>query len=258
MGFPLPVPEAPPALALPELAVNGGHTQLDDPVALGAQPCRFRAHDGVDGLAGRGEFVDDFGKAVTDMVRFVRMHPTSIAQKVEVTVEHFRRNVMHHLGGTAKAMVVTADRMAAVTWSLKMNEYIAKRGYSDMTTLVAFSGSLTYGEGGNAIEVTEASMNSVPDTAMYFREHNEAKVLIVANKFQTGFDEPRLCAMYVDRKLSGVQAVQTLSRLNRVFPDKPKSMVVIAASVIRSASRTGTYPAPRSPCATSEAPWCHP
>lgn len=174
---------------------------------------------------GREDTVD-FGKAVTDMVRFVRMHPTSIAQKVEVAVEHFRRNVMHHLGGTAKAMVVAADRMSAVTWSEKMNEYIAKRGYSNMTTLVAFSGSLTYGEGDGAIEVTEASMNGVRDTALHFREHNDAKVLIVANKFQTGFDEPRLCAMYVDRKLSGVQAVQTLSRLNRVFPDKPKPMVV--------------------------------
>ncbi|MCU9518746.1 type I restriction endonuclease [Corynebacterium sp. ES2794-CONJ1] len=174
---------------------------------------------------GREETVN-FGEAVSDMVRFVRLHPTSIAQKVEVTVEHFRRNVMHHLGGTAKAMVVAADRMSAATWSHKMNEYIAKRGYTDMTTLVAFSGSLTYGKGDEAMEVTEASMNGVRDTAGHFREHDEAKVLIVANKFQTGFDEPRLCAMYVDRKLSGVQAVQTLSRLNRVFPDKPKPMVV--------------------------------
>lgn len=174
---------------------------------------------------GREDTVD-FGKAVTDMVRFVRMHPTSIAQKVEVTVEHFRRNVMHHLGGTAKAMVVTADRMSAATWSHKINEYIAKRGYDDMTTLVAFSGSLKYGDGDDAVEVTEASMNGVRDTALHFRENDDAKVLIVANKFQTGFDEPRLCAMYVDRKLSGVQAVQTLSRLNRVFPDKPKPMVV--------------------------------
>lgn len=174
---------------------------------------------------GREDTVN-FGEAVTDMVRFVRIHPTSIAQKVEVAVEHFRRNVMHHLGGTAKAMVVAPDRMSAATWSHKMNEYIAKRGYDDMTTLVAFSGSLKYGDGADAIEVTEASMNGVRDTALHFRENDEAKVLIVANKFQTGFDEPRLCAMYVDRKLSGVQAVQTLSRLNRVFPDKPKPMVV--------------------------------
>lgn len=174
---------------------------------------------------GREDTVN-FGEAVTDMVRFVRIHPTSIAQKVEVAVEHFRRNVMHHLGGTAKAMVVAPDRMSAATWSHKMNEYIAKRGYDDMTTLVAFSGSLKYGDGDDAVEVTEASMNGVRDTALHFRENDDAKVLIVANKFQTGFDEPRLCAMYVDRKLSGVQAVQTLSRLNRVFPDKPKPMVI--------------------------------
>lgn len=174
---------------------------------------------------GREDTVN-FGEAVTDMVRFVRLHPTSIAQKVEVTVEHFRRNVMHHLDGTAKAMVVTADRMAAATWSHKMNEYIAKRGYDNMTTLVAFSGSLTYGDGDDAVELTEYGMNGVSDTAAYFRSHDEAKVLIVANKYQTGFDEPRLCAMYIDRKLSGVQAVQTLSRLNRVFPNKPKPMVV--------------------------------
>ncbi|MGP5115079.1 type I restriction endonuclease subunit R [Corynebacterium casei] len=174
---------------------------------------------------GREDTVN-FGEAVTDMVRFVRIHPTSIAQKVEVAVEHFRRNVMHHLGGTAKAMVVAPDRMSAATWSHKMNEYIAKRGYDDMTTLVAISGSLKYGDSADAIEVTEASMNGVPDTALHFRENDDAKVLIVANKFQTGFDEPRLCAMYVDRKLSGVQAVQTLSRLNRVFPDKPKPMVI--------------------------------
>src|SRR5690625_4578297 len=178
---------------------------------------------------GREDTVN-FGEAVTDMVRFVRIHPTSIAQKVEVAVEHFRRNVMHHLGGTAKAMVVAPDRMSAATWSHKMNEYIAKRGYDDMTTLVAFSGSLKYGDGDDSVEVTEASMNGVRDTALHFRENDDAKVLIVANKFQTGFDEPRLCAMYVDRKLSGVQAVQTLSRLNRVFPDKPKPMVVYFAN----------------------------
>src|SRR5699024_96963 len=92
---------------------------------------------------GREDTVN-FGEAVSDMVRFVRIHPTSIAQKVEVAVEHFRRNVMHHLGGTAKAMVVAPDRMSAATWSHKMNEYIAKRGYDDMTTLVAISGSLKY------------------------------------------------------------------------------------------------------------------
>lgn len=172
------------------------------------------------------EVTVNFGDAVSDMVRFTWLLPTSIAQKVEVTVEHFRRSVTHYLDGAAKAMVVAPDRMSAATWSHKMNEYIAKRGYDDMTNPGGVSGSLTYSEGKDAFEVTEASLNGVPDTAPHFREHDEAKVLIVANKFQTGFDEPRLCAMYVDRKLSGVQAVQTLSRSNWVFPDKPKPMVV--------------------------------
>lgn len=170
---------------------------------------------------GRTDTVDE-SEAVNDMVRFARMHPTSIAQKVVVAVEHFRRNVMSHLGGTAKAMVVAPDRRSALTWSLKMNEYIAKKGYGDMTTLVAFSGSLGMGDD----TVTEYSLNGVKDTALHFRESEECKVLIVANKFQTGFDEPRLCAMYVDKKLSGVMAVQTLSRLNRTFPGKPSPMVV--------------------------------
>ncbi len=170
---------------------------------------------------GRTDVVDE-SAAVSDMVRFVRMHPTSIAQKVVVAVEHFRRNVMSHLDGTAKAMVVAADRKAALTWSLEMNKYIAKQGYTDMETLVAFSGSLDLGDDA----VTEYSLNGVSDTAMHFREHDECRVLIVANKFQTGFDEPRLCAMYVDKKLSGVMAVQTLSRLNRTFPKKPAPMVV--------------------------------
>src|SRR5699024_12736740 len=101
-----------------------------------------------------GEDTVNFGEAVTDMVRFVRIHPTSIAQKVEVAVEHFRRNVLQHLGGTAKAMVVAPDRMSAATWSQKMNEYIHKRGYDDITTLVAFSGSLKYGAGADAVEAT--------------------------------------------------------------------------------------------------------
>lgn len=170
---------------------------------------------------GRTDVVDE-SAAISDMVRFVRLHPTSIAQKVEVTVEHFRRNVMHHLGGTAKAMVVTADRQAALTWSMEMNKYIAAKGYTDMSTLIAFSGSLERGD----TVVTEHSLNGVKDTALHFREHNECRFLIVANKFQTGFDEPRLCAMYVDKHLSGVIAVQTLSRLNRTFPGKPAPMVV--------------------------------
>ncbi|WP_349826755.1 type I restriction endonuclease subunit R [Brevibacterium litoralis] len=162
-------------------------------------------------------------RAVTDIVRFTRLHPTAIAQKVQVVVEHFRRNVAGLLQGQARAMVVTAGRKDAVLWSEKMNAYIADRGYTGLETLVAFSGSVK-NEAGE--EVTEISMNERSDVARAFREEDEAKVLIVANKFQTGFDEPRLMAMYVDKVLTGVATVQTLSRLNRIFPGKSAPMVV--------------------------------
>ncbi|SJN22969.1 Type I restriction-modification system, restriction subunit R [Microbacterium esteraromaticum] len=163
------------------------------------------------------------GEAVTNIVRYARLHPTAVAQKVRVVVEHFRRNVAHLLGGEARAMVVTGTRMEAYTWSKKMNAYIAEQGYTDMDTLVAFSGSLADGSGDR---VTEVSMNGVSDVAAAFREEGIYKVLIVANKFQTGFDEPRLMAMYVDKKLSGITTVQTLSRLNRMYPGKTSPMVV--------------------------------
>lgn len=163
------------------------------------------------------------GEAVSNIVRYARLHPTAIAQKVRVVVEHFRRNVMHMLGGEAKAMVVTSSRMEALNWSKKMDEYIASQGYDDMRTLVAFSGSLTDETGES---VTEVSLNGRSDVAKAFREEGIYKVLIVANKFQTGFDEPRLMAMYVDKKLTGVATVQTLSRLNRIQPGKTAPMVV--------------------------------
>lgn len=167
------------------------------------------------------------GEAVSDLVRFVRLHPTSIAQKVEVVVEHFRRNVMPLLGGQAKAMVVTDSRRAALHWSQAMNTYIATKGYDkQMNTLVAFSGSQSLTEGMDDARVTEASLNKVSDTEAAFKNDDVNKVLIVANKFQTGFDEPRLCAMYVDKKLSGIMAVQTLSRLNRIYPGKPDPVVI--------------------------------
>lgn len=174
-------------------------------------------------LAAETEIQVETGAAVTNIVRFARLHPTAIAQKVRVVVEHFRRNVMQMLGGTAKAMVVTSTRMEAYHWSTKMNEFIASQGYEDMRTLVAFSGTLNP-DGTDG--VTEAGLNQRSDTAKAFREEDEFRVLIVANKFQTGFDEPRLMAMYVDKKLSGVATVQTLSRLNRTFPGKTAPMVV--------------------------------
>lgn len=169
------------------------------------------------------EILVETGPAVTNIVRFARLHPTSIAQKVRVVVEHFRRNVMPALGGNARAMAVTSSRIEAYRWSRKMNEYLDEKGYTDMRTLVAFSGSLTADDGST---VTETSLNGRSDTAKAFREEDEYQVLIVANKFQTGFDEPRLMAMYVDKKLSGIATVQTLSRLNRTYPGKSAPMVV--------------------------------
>lgn len=172
---------------------------------------------------GRTEEVDQ-AAAVTDMVRFVRLHPTSIAQKVEVVVEHFRRNVANHLGGKARAMVVTSSRKAAVRWSREMNAYIEQKGY-DFRSLVAFSDAVRLEE--EPEPVTEVSMNGVSDVERAFKDDDlDYRVIIVANKFQTGFNEPRLCAMYVDKQLSGVTTVQTLSRLNRIFPGKPTPMVV--------------------------------
>ena len=164
----------------------------------------------------------DTGHAVTAIVQFARLHPTAIAQKVRVVVEHFHRNVKPLLTGSARAMVVTSSRIEAYRWFEAMNAYIDKAGYSDIRPLVAFSGSLESDDGET---VTEASLNGRSDTARAFREE-DYKILIVANKFQTGFDEPRLMAMYVDKKLSGIAAVQTLSRLNRTYPGKTAPMVV--------------------------------
>ena len=171
---------------------------------------------------GEEDFVET-GRAVKDIVRFTRLHPTAIAQKVQVVVEHFRRNVAHMLDGQARAMVVTSGRKEAVLWSEKMNAYIADKGYRGLETLVAFSGTVKNDVGE---EVTEVSMNAVGDVAKAFREEDEYRVLIVANKFQTGFDEPRLMAMYVDKVLTDIATVQTLSRLNRMYPGKSSPMVV--------------------------------
>ncbi|KRE76284.1 type I restriction endonuclease subunit R [Arthrobacter sp. Soil762] len=183
----------------------------------------LRVKNTLDGQESESEIQVITGEAVTNIVRYARLHPTAIAQKVRVVIEHFRRNVMSLLGGEAKAMVVTSSRIEALSWSRKMDDYIEAQGYTDMSTLVAFSGSLTDEDGES---VTEVSVNGRGDVAKAFREEGFYRVLIVANKFQTGFDEPRLMAMYVDKKLSGVAAVQTLSRLNRNYPGKTAPMVV--------------------------------
>ncbi|WP_435106589.1 type I restriction endonuclease subunit R [Arhodomonas sp. AD133] len=169
------------------------------------------------------EYEVDSRKASARLARWVRLHPYNIGQKVEVIVEHFRSRVRHLLNGQAKAMVVTGSRQEAVRYALAMRRYVEEQGLGDVHPLVAFSGTVPPDDT-IPQEVTEQS--SLLNPGLTGRDHAEAldtdafNVLIVANKYQTGFDQPKLCAMYVDKKLKGVDCVQTLSRLNRVFPGK--------------------------------------
>lgn len=167
-------------------------------------------------------------KAKKVLARYAVLHPYNIAQKVVVIVEHFREHVAAKIGGRAKAIVVTDSRKAAVRYKLAMDLYIKERGYDgEMRALVAFSGKVEDRESGPD-EFTEWNMN--PD--IKGREPSEAfkedifRVLLVANKYQTGFDQPLLHSMYVDKRLSGVLAVQTLSRLNRTAPGKEGTFVL--------------------------------
>lgn len=170
----------------------------------------------------------DIAKAGSEVMRWVRLHPTNIAQKVAVIVEHFRANVRSELGGRAKAMVVTGSRKEAVRYKLAIDAYLKDHKLDgDLGTLVAFSGGVADTESGPE-EFTETSLNPglkgrSLETAF---AGDEFQVMIVANKFQTGFDQPLLVGMYVDKKLSGITAVQTLSRLNRVIPGKENTYVI--------------------------------
>ncbi|PCC97331.1 type I restriction endonuclease subunit R [Halopseudomonas pelagia] len=171
----------------------------------------------------------DSKKARMKLARWVRLHPYNINQKVEVIVEHFRANVRHLLNGQAKAMVVTASRQEAVRYQLAVKAYVTQQGYDDVHPLVAFSGSVLPDD---VIpeEVTENSsllndgLNN-RDLAKAF-DTQDFNVMIAANKYQTGFDQPKLCAMYVDKKLQGVDCVQTLSRLNRTFGDSKQTFIL--------------------------------
>lgn len=162
--------------------------------------------------------------AKRQIARFVELHDTNIAQRVEVIVEHFRTTVMPELGGQAKAMVVTASRQGAVKYAQAFEEYIKKKGYSDIKSIVAFSGKITLDD----IEYTESGMNGFSEDRLT-REFDTDKyqLLLVANKYQTGFDQPKLCAMYILKKLKGVNAVQTISRLNRICPPYDKKTFVL-------------------------------
>jgi len=166
----------------------------------------------------------DAGKARRAIARFVSLHPHHLAQKAEIVVEHFRQHTAREMGGLAKAMVVTSSRLHAVRYKQNIDKYIEEKGYSHIRTLVAFSGKIDDGSGR---PLSEANMNGFPEsrTAEEF-ETPEYGVLIVAEKFQTGFDQPLLHTMYVDKPLTGLAAVQTLSRLNRIHPLKESTFVL--------------------------------
>ncbi len=161
-------------------------------------------------------------KATYLLRSFVDQHEHTIRKKVEIMVNHFHEQVADHIDGKAKAMIVTRSRPNTVRYYLALKGYLKEKGYP-YKTLVAFSGTVK--DGGK--DYTEANMNGFPEaqTAKTF-EKPEYRFLVVANKFQTGFDQPLLHTMYVDKKLSGVHAVQTLSRLNRVHPQKNETMVL--------------------------------
>ncbi|MDP9348690.1 MAG: DEAD/DEAH box helicase family protein [Gemmatimonadota bacterium] len=183
-------------------------------------------------LAHGGKEMDDQeverSTAMKGIMGWIRLHPYNIAQKVQVVVEHFRELVSPLLGGRAKAMVVVGSRVEAVRWQLAIDKYIKEHGYP-LRTLVAFSGEVNDPDSGPE-PFSERSATLNPDLkGRDIRDAfhtDEYQILLVANKFQTGFDEPLLCGMYVDRRLAGIQAVQTLSRLNRAHPGKDTTYVV--------------------------------
>ena len=166
-------------------------------------------------------------KAAKTLTRYLELHPVNIEQVVSVIIEHFRLSVMHEMGGRAKAMVVTGSRLAAVKYKLAFDRYIKDHGYTGIRSLVAFSGTVEDPDNPGS-SYTEVSMNggiaesALPETF----ERDDYRVLIVAEKYQTGFDQPLLQTMYVVKRLAGVQAVQTLSRLNRVAPGKSRTFVL--------------------------------
>jgi type I restriction enzyme R subunit len=182
-------------------------------------------------LAQDGQSVSDEeverSAAKKKLMGWVKLHPHNIAQKVQIIVEHFLKFVAPLLDGKAKAMVVVGSRKEAVRWKLAIDHYIREKGYP-LGTLVAFSGEVNDSESGPE-PFTERSSTLNPGLKGDIREAfkgDEFQILLVANKFQTGFDQPLLCGMYVDRRLSGIQAVQTLSRLNRCHPGKTTTYVV--------------------------------
>ncbi len=166
-------------------------------------------------------------RAAKVLTRYLELHPVNIEQVVSVIVEHFRLHVMHELGGRAKAMVVTGSRLAAVKYKLALDRYIRDQDYTGIRSLVAFSGTVEDPDDPGT-PYTEVAMNDglaeseLPETF----GRDDYRVLLVAEKYQTGFDQPLLQTLYVVKRLAGVQAVQTLSRLNRIAPGKSRTFVL--------------------------------
>jgi len=162
-------------------------------------------------------------KASRAIARFVSLHPHNLAQKTEVIVEHFRQVTMKKIGGKAKAMVVTASRPHVVRYKQEFDRYLKEKGYNEIKTLVAFSAF----KDEFGILHTESDINGFGEKELPDKFNTiEYQLLLVADKYQTGFDQPLLHTMYVDKKLSGVKAVQTLSRLNRIYPGKEDTFIL--------------------------------
>ena len=165
-------------------------------------------------------------KAAKALARFMKLHPVNIAQKTEIMVEHFHTITRHKIGGKAKAMVVTGSRLEAVRYKESVDRYIAAKGYA-IKILVAFSGMVTDDQVKDKTYTEEGMNGGIREKELPERFATaEYQVLLVAEKYQTGFDQPLLHTMYVDKRLAGIQAVQTLSRFNRVHPLKEDSFVL--------------------------------
>lgn len=165
-------------------------------------------------------------QAARALARFMKLHPHNIAQKTEVMVEHFQAVTRHKIGGRAKAMVVTDSRLAAVRYKQSFDRYIQEKGYA-IKTLVAFSGTVPDDKLPDVIYTEEGMNHGIREKELPEKfATTEYQVLLVAEKYQTGFDQPLLHTMYVDKRLAGIQAVQTLSRLNRTHPLKEDTFVL--------------------------------